>query len=125
MDVFAVRIRNVRIKPDWKPVISAHAVLRFMERVHGVDLESIRDEMRSHAVKQAIVFGAGYVERSDCTLVIDGNTVVTVLDKGMRPKGRSKRATLRANDLIIETMGHGEGGENREGLKQNREGKRG
>lgn len=60
--------------------ISDHALLRFLERVKGVDIEAIRAEMQSPALDAAVAIGAPFVRRSDGTrLVIRKGTVTTVL----------------------------------------------
>lgn len=100
--IHRVTIGKVRIKPDWKPEITHHAVLRFLERVRGIDIEAVRDEIRTETLKQAIVFGAGHVKRDDCVLVIESGKVITVLDKGMRPKDRNRHASKRAQRLMQE-----------------------
>jgi phosphohistidine swiveling domain-containing protein len=69
--------------------ISDHAVLRYLERVKGVNIAAIRDEMQSPALATAEAFGCPVVigchgER----LVIRDGIVVTVIAK-TRNAGRS------------------------------------
>ncbi len=60
--------------------ITDHALLRFIERVKGIDIEACRAEMQSPALDAAVKAGASYVRRGDGTrLVIRGSSVVTVL----------------------------------------------
>ena len=71
--------------------VSDHAVLRYRERVCDVSDEAARQSILSHAgaIRTAIGFGAPVVRCGDGTrLVIDGDTVVTVLGPGMRSAAR-------------------------------------
>lgn len=61
------------------PRITDHAVLRYIERVHGVDVEKIRSQLLTDAVKLAARTGASKVKRHDCTLVLKSDAVVTVV----------------------------------------------
>lgn len=72
--------------------ISDHALIRYCERVKGIDMEAIRVEMKSEAMDVAHEFGAPVVigsmgERH----IIRNGVVVTVLAKG-RSSGRGIRA---------------------------------
>lgn len=68
-----------------RPIISDHAVLRYLERVKGVDVESIRKEMNSPALRAAVEIGATSVKLGcGARLRIKGDTVVTVLANWMR-----------------------------------------
>ncbi len=72
--------------------ISDHAVLRWLERVKGVDIEAIRAEMQTPTLALADEFGAPVlIGRNGERLVIRGGVVVTVLAKG-HPPHRRKRA---------------------------------
>jgi len=59
------------------PVVSDHAVLRFLERCHGLDVEAIRAEMRS-VVKNGVRLGASAVICDGVKFVLRDETVVTV-----------------------------------------------
>lgn len=64
--------------------ISDHALLRYLERVKGIDLEEARREMRCPALLAAIEMGARTViHGSGARFKISGDTVVTVLSKDM------------------------------------------
>jgi len=61
--------------------ISDHAVLRYLERAYGMDIEAVKTEM-IHAVEPAIAFGASVVIAHGVKLVIrEGKYVVTALPK--------------------------------------------
>lgn len=69
--------------------ISDHAVLRFLERVKGIDMALVRQEMSSRALDTAVEIGAPCViGRNGERLVIRKGVVVTVLAKG-RYAGKS------------------------------------
>lgn len=73
------------------PTISDHALLRYIERVCGVNVEDLKAELLTDAVVLAIKSGASAVKSPVGTMVIKGSTVVTFLDAEMRPKRRTKR----------------------------------
>jgi hypothetical protein len=69
--------------------ISDHAVLRYLERVKGVDIAAVRAEMASPALDQAVTFGAPVlIGKHGERLVIRGGIVVTVIAKA-RNAGRT------------------------------------
>lgn len=68
--------------------ISDHAVLRWLERVHGIDVEGFRQELRAQ-VEPAIVVGSSIgrrftLKRPDGNYVIDNETLITVTPPGQR-----------------------------------------
>jgi hypothetical protein len=66
------------------PHISDHAILRFLERAYGLDVEAVRAEMMVE-VKAAVDFGASVVICHGVRIVIrDGVQVVTALPKRRR-----------------------------------------
>ncbi len=70
--------------------ISDHAVLRFLERVKGIDVEGARREMMAAAdvIDKAADFGCDTVIMGNgARLKLQGDTVATVLPKrlGRRP----------------------------------------
>jgi hypothetical protein len=66
------------------PHISDHAVLRYLERAYGLDVEAVRAEMMV-GIAPAIAFGASVVICHGVRLVIrDGCQVVTALPKRRR-----------------------------------------
>lgn len=69
--------------------ISDHAVLRYLERVKGVDVERLRAEMNTPALAKADAFGAPVlIGRNGERLVIREGVVVTVIAKA-RNVGRT------------------------------------
>lgn len=73
------------------PRITDHAVLRFLERVKGVDLAAVRAEMATPEVCAAVKAGARSVITQGHALVIENGTIITVLGPGMRPNRRKRR----------------------------------
>jgi hypothetical protein len=66
--------------------ISDHAVIRFLERVYGVDIDAVRRQMQSPALDAAVRIGCRTVKRGDGTrLKLRGHVVTTVLSPGMLP----------------------------------------
>lgn len=82
--------------------ISDHAVLRFLERYHKLDVESVKDEMRSLFPKEAIeCLEEG--EFPDITnqvkFIIKQKTVITVAPT-FREKPSKKTSTKTRHDII-------------------------
>jgi phosphohistidine swiveling domain-containing protein len=72
--------------------ISDHAVLRFLERVKGVDIAQVRAEMNSPALRMADEFGCPVlIGRNGERLVIREGVVVTVVAKRQWHLGRTAR----------------------------------
>lgn len=67
------------------PFVSDHAILRYLERVKGVNMDNIRAEMMSPAVHAAVQVGCNTVIMGNgARLRLHGNVVQTVLAKGMK-----------------------------------------
>ena len=65
-------------------VISDHAVVRYLERAYGLDVDAIRAEM-AQSLKPAIEFGASVVQTHGVRLVLrDGFYCVTALPRRRR-----------------------------------------
>ena len=68
--------------------ISEHAVLRFLERVKGIDMNVIRSEMNTPPLAIADEFGAPVViGKNGERMIVRNGVLVTVLAKRMG-KGR-------------------------------------
>jgi hypothetical protein len=82
-------------------VVSDHAVLRFLERVHGLDIEAVRAEIawraeRGAAAAEVIGEMQYRIVWPGFTLVVRGERVVTVIpDDAPRPLGRGPRRASR------------------------------
>lgn len=63
------------------PVVTDHAVLRYLERARGVDVEAARAEIAAK-VARGVAAGAAFVTHDGLRFVIrSGRVVVTALDK--------------------------------------------
>lgn len=63
------------------PIVSDHAVLRFLERCHGLDVEAIRAQIRE-SVGTGVRYGATAVINDGVKYVLREETVVTVQTRG-------------------------------------------
>lgn len=63
--------------------ITDHAVVRFLERVKGIDVEKHRDEIRA-IVQSGVRFNAPFVVYNKARYVLNGSSVLTVLEKNHR-----------------------------------------
>ena len=68
--------------------ITDHAVLRWLERVHGVDVEGFRQQLLSEVEAAAVVGGAigkrFTLKRAEGNYIIDNDTLITVTPPGQR-----------------------------------------
>lgn len=66
--------------------VTDHAVLRYLERVHGVDVKAFKDALRAEVSEAAIAAGAAIggpyaVKSGRHTYIYEGQTVVTVVPR--------------------------------------------
>ncbi|TCT41173.1 hypothetical protein EDC90_1007150 [Martelella mediterranea] len=61
-------------------VVSDHALLRYLERKHGLDVEALRAEIRT-ACRDGVRYGAKAVVADGVKFVITDDTVVTCLER--------------------------------------------
>jgi len=67
-----------------KPNISEHAIVRYFERVRGINVQEIRDNLLSKKIiNQINVLGSGKIPMEDCTLIVKDKCVVSVISKDM------------------------------------------
>lgn len=72
------------------PTISDHALLRYIERVHGIDVDAMKAALLTDVVVLAIKTGATAVKNEHGSFVIKGSTVVTFKSNDMdRPRTRA------------------------------------
>jgi hypothetical protein len=73
-------------------LVSDHAVLRYLERAHGLDIGAVRDHLAERAATAADL-GALAVKIEGVKLVLRGHVLVTVLPRNTVtfPPGRRPR----------------------------------
>lgn len=76
------------------PTITDHALLRYMERVHGIDIAALKADLLNGPLVNAIKAGATAMKTQEGTFVINGSSVTTFLGSDMRPKRRTKRGLV-------------------------------
>lgn len=65
-----------------EPYVTDHALLRYMERVMGIEVEKIREQMISETLRLGVEMGAASVKLGTGErMVLQGSTIVTVLPK--------------------------------------------
>ena len=75
--------------------VTDHAVLRYLERVKGLDIDAIRLEL-GHVVDRAIELGAGAAVVDGVKYVLNEKTVVTCTEvKSIPLRGRANRRRER------------------------------
>ena len=63
-----------------EPVVSSHALLRYVERVLGINVKALERTLLSQEVKDAIRAGATRVTVAGISFVVKDNVIVTVVD---------------------------------------------
>lgn len=95
LDEINHELSDRRARDAMVPSISDHALLRYIERVHGIDIQALRQGLLTDNTVKAIKAGAAAVKTEECTLVIRDMTVVTVMVEEKRPKPKKlSRARL-------------------------------
>lgn len=62
-----------------EPIVSEHAMLRYLERIKGVDLTAIREEILGDGTAASISFAkTGRIKKAGMCLVVKDNVVVTI-----------------------------------------------
>lgn len=62
-----------------EPIVSEHAMLRYLQRVKGVDLEALTAEIMDETTAKHIKFARnGKLKRASHSLIFRNNTIVTV-----------------------------------------------
>lgn len=81
--------KRLRVSPE--PRMSEHALLRYIERVYGVDVEAVRAEVMSPAIVAALKTGATAVTVKGVKMLAKDGTIVTVVTDEMKNSGKHKR----------------------------------
>lgn len=64
-----------------EPRCSDHAVIRYLERIHGFCFEDIRNKLLNESNIAAINIGVSKIHHDDITLIIKDKCIVTIIDK--------------------------------------------
>ncbi len=71
--------------------VTDHAVLRYLERHCGVDVEAVRAHLTVNGIDAAAEFGCSVVKLGDgARLKLSGATAVTCVEKRGRRPGRAR-----------------------------------
>ena len=78
-----IKSLNNRIKQlqeqDQEPIISEHAILRYLERVKGIDIDALKQEIMDDKTAENIKFlKSGKIKRAEYDMVIQDNVVVSI-----------------------------------------------
>lgn len=77
--------------------VTDHAIVRYLERVEGVDMETLRRQI-GHTVQQGIEQGANGVVSGGFVYRIEGAAVVTIAPQNEVERGRKKRRGRKPSD---------------------------
>jgi len=74
------QIKILKFKKVKDPIISDHAVVLYLERVCGVDIEQIKEKILSPLVRSVMSQGDGNgkVKTADFTIVFKNRVIVTI-----------------------------------------------
>ncbi|MBL4766301.1 MAG: hypothetical protein JKY94_01010 [Rhodobacteraceae bacterium] len=61
--------------------VSDHAVLRYLERIKGVDIDAVREAILTDSVKVVATVGRGRVKTEKFVAIVREGTVVTVYER--------------------------------------------
>lgn len=91
-----------------KPEVSDHALVRFLERHHGVDIDAIRRQMLTEEVRAAVRAGAASITIYNISFLIAGHVITTAVPPRYRPGRGPMKARLEdareKRDAEIEGM---------------------
>ena len=73
-----------------QPLVTDHAVLRYIERAHGVDVEALRAHIAG-LVRRGVQEGGSAVVVEGVKFVLEAEVVVTVLRRQWPHQGKGQR----------------------------------
>ena len=78
VETLELKINELQSATD-EPIVSEHAVLRWLERVEGMDINAIRARILDAKTVSAIQFAkSGKVKKDGYTLIFKNSVIVTV-----------------------------------------------
>ena len=69
-----------RTAPVVEPKVSEHAMLRYISRVHGIDLKELESHILTEGLKNAMKLGASTYKVDGYRYSIKNNVVTTIMD---------------------------------------------
>lgn len=83
-----------------EPRVTDHAVLRYIERVYGVDVDHLRSLIMTDLVRNAILAGATKVKSDGFVYVLGDNAVVTIMEPYQRPRLKGSWRVAEAEGMF-------------------------
>ncbi len=80
-----------RLRPAPEPRCSEHALLRFIERVHGIDVEAVRASIMTPGIVAALKGGVTAITVQGVKMHCKDGVIVTVVTNEMKNEGKHKR----------------------------------
>ena len=71
------------------PIVTDHAVLRFIERIHGIDTDAIR-LIIANRCEAGVRYGASAVVSDGARFILRGDTIVTCYPRHWLPYFRGR-----------------------------------
>lgn len=81
--------RESKSVPTGRVVVSDHALVRWLERGHGIEMEAFR-EMLAGKVANAVAAGASSVKIDGLCFILRRGVLVTVMDKPHQKSSRRR-----------------------------------
>lgn len=73
------QLRTERLENVFERVkISDHALVRYLERVHGIDMDVLRRRLLTDQRARMILRGAKKIKADGFDMIVENNTVVTI-----------------------------------------------
>ena len=60
--------------------VTDHALIRYLERVQGIDIEAMKTAILTDDIRAAMLMGATRFSQDGVTYILESNSIVTILD---------------------------------------------
>lgn len=81
------------------PIVTEHAILRYLERAMGIDIDKIKQQILTKELLEMIdKFNTGVFTIDGIKYKVQNRAVVTILDKDMKPKYTNKKVKRDRED---------------------------
>jgi hypothetical protein len=77
--------KAAKILKDGGVSVSDHALLRWLERIHGIDIERLRTAVLTENQLKAFAAGASAVQSQGHRFIVKNKTLITIAPMGSRP----------------------------------------